>query len=252
MSSQGMDKVAREILTILDRCCDAFTFPMLDNGYVYLAATRLTLFRSTADWALVIEIFGFSPRTGIPDTHIYTFASRLDNRKTMDDYVNPEAHRQYLANNPHNESRFIFPIDEGPWQDPDDSEILANDASQVLIRGNAIPLPDLQRYKESGITLERPPTVHVYEACRYLAIVQRDLVLATESERRANVPPELDQIFQLEEWNHPNIVDDNARPSASETFQQLAAMLSTGDLMLYQPSISPNTHWINWPDGGTL
>ena len=26
-----------EILSILDDCCDAFTFPMLDNGYVYLA-----------------------------------------------------------------------------------------------------------------------------------------------------------------------------------------------------------------------
>jgi len=34
-----------EILSILDDCCDAFTFPMLDNGYVYLAATRLSLYR---------------------------------------------------------------------------------------------------------------------------------------------------------------------------------------------------------------
>ena len=53
-----------EILSILDRCCDAFTFPMLDNGYVYLAATQLSLYRSTMDWAVVIEVFGFSPRAG--------------------------------------------------------------------------------------------------------------------------------------------------------------------------------------------
>src|SRR5690349_24690426 len=58
------------ILSILDRCCDAFTFPMLDNGYVYLAATRLSLFRAAPDWAMVIEVFGFSPRSGLPDTHI--------------------------------------------------------------------------------------------------------------------------------------------------------------------------------------
>ena len=247
-----MDTLAREILTILDRCCDAFTFPMLDNGYVYLAATRLSLFRSTADWAIVIEVFGFSPRTGLPDTHIYTFASRVENRKPANDYVTPEAHRQYLTKNPHNESRFIYPIDEGPWQDSDDLELLGHDASHVVIRGNAISLPPAYQYNESGIELERPPTVRVYEACRYLAAVQRDLVLATEAERRADVPPELDQILQLEEWNHPDVVDDTARPNGSETFQQLAAILSTGDLDLYQPSMPPNTHWSNWPEGGTL
>jgi hypothetical protein len=50
------------ILSILDRCCDAFTFPMMDNGSIYLAAARLSLYRSRIDWAMVIEVFGFSPR----------------------------------------------------------------------------------------------------------------------------------------------------------------------------------------------
>jgi hypothetical protein len=71
---------AEHILSVLDRCCDAFTFPMLDNGYVYLAATRLSLYRTASDWAMVIEVFGYSPRAWLPDTHIYTFASTLCNR----------------------------------------------------------------------------------------------------------------------------------------------------------------------------
>ena len=74
---------ADAVLTVLDRCCDAFTFPMLDNGYVYLAATRLSLFRTAADWAMVIEVFGFSPRSGLPDTHIHTFASSLYDRDAL-------------------------------------------------------------------------------------------------------------------------------------------------------------------------
>jgi len=37
---------ADQILSVLDRCCDAFSFPMLDNGYFYLAATRLSLYRT--------------------------------------------------------------------------------------------------------------------------------------------------------------------------------------------------------------
>ena len=77
---------ADHILSVLDRCCDAFTFPMLDNGYVYLAATRLSLYRTAADWAMVIEVFGYSPRAWLPDTHIYTFASTLCNRDVPKEY----------------------------------------------------------------------------------------------------------------------------------------------------------------------
>lgn len=62
-----------EILEALDDRPSAFYFPMLDNGYIYLAATRLSLFRSSRDWAITIEVFGYSPRAGIPDTSIYTF-----------------------------------------------------------------------------------------------------------------------------------------------------------------------------------
>jgi hypothetical protein len=36
-----------DILSILDGCCGAFSFPMLDNGYVYLAGTRLSLYPLT-------------------------------------------------------------------------------------------------------------------------------------------------------------------------------------------------------------
>jgi hypothetical protein len=43
-----MDSAA--ILRILDDASRAFAFPCLDNGYVYLAATRLSLFRSPDDW----------------------------------------------------------------------------------------------------------------------------------------------------------------------------------------------------------
>src|SRR5215471_1474634 len=93
------------ILSVLDRCCDAFSFPMLDNGHVYLAATRLSLYRSKIDWAMVIEVFGFSPRAGLPDTAIQTFASRLHDRDPPDNYVNRHAYERYLANNPNNELR---------------------------------------------------------------------------------------------------------------------------------------------------
>lgn len=48
-----------------------------------------------------------------------------------------------------------------------------------------------------------------------------------------------------EQWN------DN-RPSANETWQLLAKVISTGDTSLYQPTLTANTHWANWEESGNL
>jgi hypothetical protein len=243
---------ADNILSALDRCCEQFTFPMLDNGYVYLAATRLSLYRSLEDWAMVIEVFGFSPRSTLPSNCIYTFASRLHMRDAPDGYKSREAYERYLVSNPHNDSRFIEPIGEGAWQDAENQEFISESAREIPVRGlmQRIPLPE--EYSRRNITLEEPPHVHTFELCRLLAETSRDEILGTAQERRTSVLPELRQILQLEEWHHPDVVDPTALPSKSETFQQLAQVLATGNVNLYKPSQIPNTDWRNWPDGGTL
>lgn len=247
-----MPTEASQILAVLDRCCDHFWFPMLDNGYIYLAATRLSLYRTASDWAIVIEVFGFSPRAGLPDTFIYTFASTLDNRDAPEKYKTREAYELYLANHPHDESRLTYPIESGNWQDEDCDELVSENATKIVLRGQTLSLLSTDQYAQRDITLNDPPRVQVFELCRFLADAERDSVLATPSERRISVPPDMPQIMQLEEWHHPNVVDDNDRPSGSEAFQQLAQVLVTGDLGFYRPSRPPNTHWRNWPEGGSL
>lgn len=240
------------ILSILDDCCDAYTFPMLDNGYFYLAATRLALFRSPTDWAMVIETFGFSPRAGLPSVDVQTFASRLHNRKKTEDYVTEAAWNAYLKNNPFNEFRSFEPIPDGSWMNNDDCEAEVVEGGELLLRGKNVPLPPLEAYAAHGIEIESPPTVFVFELCRYLAAVAREDVLATPEEQRVSVMPDMVKLLQLEEWHHPDVVEDTERPSGSETFRQLAEVLATGDAGRYRPSLPPNTHWSNWPDGGTL
>jgi hypothetical protein len=246
-----MEADERTILLVLDRCCDSFTFPMLDNGYVYLAAVNMSLYRSSTDWAIAIEVFGYSPRSGLPDTQIYTFASRLANRKMPHDFVSKEAFERYLANNPHNESHFVFPIQEGPWLDPNDAELVSETVDHVIVRDESIKMPQLHDYEERGIMLEKSRRVQVFELCRYLAETSREQMLATPQERRNNIPPDLSEILQLEEWFHPDVVNDD-RPSLCETFQQLAHVLNTGDPRAYRPTHKPNTHWRFWPEGGRL
>jgi hypothetical protein len=220
---------------------------MLDNGYVYLAASRLSLHRSDHDWAMVFEVFGFSPRSGLPDLHVQTFGSRLQNRNRAEDYVTPEAHETYLANNPNNESRFFHPVDEGGWIDQEES---VAPSGSVSLRGVTICLPSADEYLEAGIDLEgdRPA---IFELCRFLSFHRRDDVLATPSERRVSVPPELTEILVLEDWHHPDVCSEEL-PSETETFRELADVLATGDLSRYQSAEPHNTHWSNWPDGGTL
>ena len=241
---------AQQILAILDGCCDNFAFPMLDNGYFYLAATRLSLYKALGEWAMVIDTFGYSPRTGLPDTCIYTFASTICNRDIPEVY-GPKETSNLLALNPNNDMRFIFPIDDGEWQDDNDF-VAVDGATEVIVRGQKQRIPAPEQYAQRGITLKNPRRVQVFELCRFLANDSRDLALATPDERRMSILPTMNQILQLEEWRHPNVVDNYERPSGSETFQQLANVLATGDKSLYRPSQPPNTHWRNWPDGGSL
>jgi len=239
---------AQDILDVLDACAADFLFPMLDNGYVYLAATRLALFRSDKDWAVTIEVFGFSPREGFPSLQISTFASSLVHRKTAADYVKPEAHAAYLKRQPHNEAQYVYHLEEGDWIE---GETMVKNASTVRVQGQSILIPTLADYAAKGITLEDPGQAMVFEFCRWLAAEKRSEVLATPEEQRWHVPPDLVKILELDEWHHPDLVNDEL-PSQTETFQQLAQVLVQGDISLYRPTELPNTHWSHWPDGGTL
>ena len=244
-----MKWTSENILAILDSCAEEFTFPVLDNGYVYLAATRMSVFRNESDWAIVIEIFGFSPRSGEPDVQIYTFSSDLYERDSSEKYVSEEAYKNYLENNPFNETRFIYPIDNNDWIDEEDQESL-NINEKCLLRGKEISLPAISDYEKSGIELEEDSPL-TFEFCRYLAENYRDLVLCTPEELRVSVPPSMDLLLQLDEWVHPDI-SDGELPSSSEDFKTIANALEKGSLESFQTSGKINTHWRNWPEAGTL
>ncbi len=195
-------------------------------------------------------MFGYSPRAGLPDTTIFTFASRPYERDPASKFRTPQDYQNYLAHNPHNDARGVFPIEDGDAFG--DCDFVADDATEVVLRGRSVRLPDAAEYADAGITLEDGERVRIFELCRYLAARAREDVLATGSERRVSVQPGMEMLLQLDEWHHPDVVDAAARPSASETFGQLARVLETGNRELYRPSLAPNTHWRNWPEGGTL
>lgn len=241
-----------EILQVLDQGARDFTFPMLDNGYVYLAASRLSIFSSATDWAVVFEIFGFSPRAGIPDLQVAAFTSRPVHQEAATDFVSEEGYGDFLRHNANLSQASIYPIGDGDWIDPEDGERVSDTARTIVLRENAIPMPSPGDYKAADIVLAEPPWPLVFELSRALAYSRREAVLATDDERRSGLQSDLKQVLLLDDWHHPNVVDEEARPSGTETFRQLAMVAATGDPGHYRTEERPNNHWSNWPDGGTL
>ena len=210
----------RDILAQLDAHCGTFTFPMLDNGYVYLVDTRLTAFRDDRRWALVIETLGYSPRAGQLDNTVHRYGNCIDGKTGT-----------------HN-SDFLCAI-AGDIEDPDNGEHLLPGLDAISIRGVTIAVP------------RRDEPWPLADFFRTLVPAHRDLLLADRGELMMRLPPDLPQILRLEEWHHPNVVAEEL-PSASPTFQMIAEVMVSGDPRKYAPKMAANTHWSHWPDGGSL
>lgn len=55
---------SEDVLQQLNECSEHYTFPMLDNGYIYPAGAKMTVYRDETRWVIVIEAIGFSYRGG--------------------------------------------------------------------------------------------------------------------------------------------------------------------------------------------
>ena len=228
-----------QILSQLNACAADFTFPMLDNGYVYLVDVRLSAYRTERYWALIVEHFGTDYRGGGAFNCLYHFGNcfaqtpGLPNEgilPVMDD----------AANYP------VFP-DEDHWN-------IGAAKGLLLVRDKLIPYDVTpEKLSERGIGEETwdGDQATITELARILIPEHRALLLATEEELYRLLPHDLPLILRLDEWYHPDLVESKV-PSENETFQMIADVLVSGDPRLYKPTMPPNTHWSNWLEGGTL
>jgi len=240
---------ADDILAHLDQ--NIFDFPILDNLYTYLADARLSAYRDETRWAIIIEVLGVSNRFwcqhGGIHSWLHMFGNCFRNGVNRDDAL------------------CLCMTQDGPGGPTFDeaSGWYVRDGTQTIrIRGVVLPIdPSPQALATKGITLVSPPKVTAPDLLRSLVPQYRDLLLATEDELRRWVPKDLPLILRLDEWHHPGTLALDAwynpnvppehLPSGSKTFQMLAAVLAFGDSRLYRPAQAPNTHWSNWPYGGS-
>jgi hypothetical protein len=232
---------SRSILGQWDQAARDFVFPMLDNGYIYPADVRMSIYRDATRWLMIIEALGANnPRTSGCDSFqncLYLFGNALEQKVGTSN------------------ENFLFPIDSLPddplFEDENDWDVRSQ-CSALGIRGRRIGI-DL-----SGNALERKEIVLIDESkidppalLRSLLPEHRELLLATDEELSARNPHKIPLWLRLDEWHHPDLASSEL-PSNCETFQLLAHAIEVGRQAVYQPIELPNTAWKNWPDGGTL
>src|SRR3990172_5745535 len=132
----------------------------------------------------------------------------------------------------------------GPTFDEASGWYVRDGTQTIRIRGVVLPIdPSPQALATKGITLVSPPKVTAPDLLRSLVPQYRDLLLRLDEWHHPGT-------LALDAWYNPNVPPEHL-PSGSKTFQMLAAVLAFGDSRLYRPAQAPNTHWSNWPYGGS-
>jgi hypothetical protein len=231
------------ILHQFDDVAKDIVFPMLDNGYIYPVAVRLSIFRDAKRWLMIIETLGvYAP--SLTGCDVFQNCLHL---------VGGELSREPRTTN--EDVEFLYPIDslpDDPLFDDEYDWFVRPEAEALSIRGHRIALDlSAKALAMKGLQLLEPPKVDPVVVMRSLLPEQRTLLLASSEELATRNSDDLPLFMRLDEWFHPDLAAGEL-PSACETFQMLAEAISTGEPEAYKPSRDPNTHWRNWPNGGTL
>lgn len=267
-------------------------FLPLNHPYTYLIDTRLNLFRSDEDWVIAAEILGYNPRGGRIELNIYYHGNclvnleRYNNRDVnnyavypideesfqeavSDELLNPAAQTLLVRGTQlplsHDKSEYERAGIELVEFEPD--RISMEEVGRLLITQNesVFRATDEELYKSIPEHLKKILVLDEWHHKDFTVGPQKvmsaeDIILTFESNQQigslhgttltefaAIIRAQEERIGQFErkEW-------ETARPSSYETWQQIAKVLATGDTTCYQPTLEPNTHWLNWPESGSL
>lgn len=235
-----MELDKQEILRQLDTEAESFVFPMLDNGYYYHGDQKLTIFRDEKRWAILIEILAYNNHEyGIEG--IMTVGSVFGN--CLIGWNDNDCFKAFASDNGvetflYDEANYI------PYLNPN--------AKSINIRGQEIPVvTEYKHYRSKGIEFEHDGKITPWEFMRSLIPEYSNYFWWNKTEISTKIPSDLPVFMTLTNWHHPNLLMQE-KPSDTQTFQQLADVIVSGDIKMYKTNESHNTHWTNWPEGGKL
>lgn len=216
---------SQSILDLLDESAREFRFPGFDNMNYYLGTARINAFRSPQNWAVVLEEILWWPAAEGIQQELFVFGTGL-----------PESELAFPGQPKWQQGLIYWPHSPLECRFEDDGELSLEGLS---IRGQAIELKAEQIAAQPEVP-ERGFAIMVHLIERY-----RELLMCSPDELRRVVPPELELLVQLDQWQHPQVYAGEL-PSQNLTFQNLAQLLASGDLSQFRPTGEGNVDWRRW------
>jgi hypothetical protein len=282
----------QEILSALDYANDGYycSFIPLNHPYSYLIDTRLNLFSSNNDWVIVAEILGYNPRGGRIELQICYYGNCLinleqyNNRNTncysvfpiddasfeeasLDEYLNPAATTLLIRGQAialHHEKRAY---ERAGIELADPNTIGWEEAGRLLasVHHGLFRATDSELYKSIPDHLKKLMVLDAWHHKDFTVspprnMTDEDIKRAYEFNASSNSLSgmslaEFTTVIRAQETRTDEYASREwaeNRPSSYQTWQQIAQVLATGDTSYYRPTLPANTHWVNWPEAGSL
>jgi hypothetical protein len=214
-----------KILSILDKSCETYRFPMPDHIYFYYGSMRLNAYVGEgSEWALIFQVCAYSIKTF--ELGVFHYAYTHEGIQTSFD----NGVYQLLANQL-----------EHPTI-PNRNQFQLNTLSGLT----SFDCPD-ELYESTGILQVSKGKVE-QDVTRLIGVQFQDVIFATDSQLLeffgfANTG--LKPLLTLHDWYHPMIALDKF-PSEERSMKQLARAIACRDLTKYQLIGKGNTHWKHW------
>jgi hypothetical protein len=224
----------KSILNRLDKHASEFNFPVLDNAYVELAASRMSSFRGPEEWLLIFEVLGFSTREVEFVDDFYAYGSCVEREGIIGEAIP-------LTSDPN------LPI-----FDLETNECIADWRHwSIKLGGQTMSFtPTAEEYLQAGIEVDpRGGTGSIAEIDLLRFLVRRlgeKRLFMDDETLLSNFPHciKMSRFLQTSRWQHPNIADGET-PSDNPSIRSLIDALSRKDPEAFDPG-RPNTDWKFW------
>jgi len=226
-----------QILNYLDKC----DFPMLDNGYYYHADQELRIFRKDKNWLIILQVLQFNNHCllikGVT-TIVYKYGTSIEPESS---FSNDSFHN--LAED--------YEVPSFIEEDETFNSYLNPLAKYIRLRNKKIKIEhDTTKYVRKGIDLETEDKIRPWEFLRYLTPEFSNHFWLTNEELK--IDQDLEEAIRIKTWEHPDNIETVF--SDMNSFKEISKCLALNiefDRTKIETKNS-NTHWSNWPNGGTL
>jgi len=214
---------------------------MLNNGYYYHVDQELKIYRNNKKWSIVMQFIQYNNHIldiGGFSTIVYKYGSDIEPEQSL---TNDSFY--HLATK---DDEQIFLKEKKAFV-----SYLNPKAMHFKINHTSIPIEhDRTKYVKKGITLESKDKIRPWEVLRYLTPKYSKHFWIPRDELQ--IDSNLKEEIKITKWEHP----DNIRTIFSDmnSFIEIANCLAS-NLEFNRLKIeteNSNTHWSNWPQGGTL